>query len=225
MSVDTQILNHTKRNATMIVKRKPSDAEGVNGDIATGNTAEGPMLFAKIGNRWKSFKPKSIPARKNATFAGSLHLNTKGIFYQYDSSWIPLGTSFTTNPRYDQYVNKNGNHNERFAMLIPYNAKIKKLTARSISVLGDTTVRLFVLNDGSDDWDTNDTHASALTPSSASSSYAIEATTDIASANKEYEFFLDDTYIIPKHSLIGLWSGTTNTGQDTVWQLHLEFHE
>ena len=97
MNREQRILDHTTRDATMIVSRKPSNTEGNNGDFSVGNTAQGPMLFTKVKNKWYGFKPRTSTANRVSTFKGSIYLKnffinttdpTDGVVN--DQGWILL---------------------------------------------------------------------------------------------------------------------------------------
>ena len=52
---EERILGHNKADRTKIVRRKPHDNEGADGDFAIGDTPGGVSLFAKIKNKWYEF--------------------------------------------------------------------------------------------------------------------------------------------------------------------------
>ena len=224
MDRDLRILNNNKRDATRIVSRKPSDGEGSNGDIAMGNTAQGPMLFSKISNRWKSFKPRSVPPRQDATFEGGANL----VFISWDRTYSTdmLHLADTTAGLYGG-TQTNGGDNQEKAMLMPYNATIKRFTIRVDvgDVPENTTIALYILRNGETNWDTNSETINVHAHDSSVSSYAIEASVNIAELEKAYNILLDDGYIIPKDSLIMMFLLFEEHSAQFVANMHLEFHE
>ena len=225
MDRDLRILNNNKRDATRIVSRKPSSGEGSNGDIAVGDTAKGPMLFLKVKNRWKSLKPRSVPPRQDITFEGGVHLVYSAGVSATSIGWIRLAGTTDIHSSHGAAAT-NGNDNQELAMLMPYNATIKRFTIRATngSIPENTTIRLFILKDGETNWDTNSSTSNAG-PDSSSSSYAIEASVNIAELEKAYNILLDDGYIIPKDSLIMMFLLFEEHSAQFVANMHLEFHE
>jgi len=102
MNREQRILNHNKRDATRIVSRKPSNSEGNNGDFAVGNTAEGPMLFSKINNKWHSSKPK-----KNIELSKKQVIKKGENILHIKSQVKHLGTSSTTSLAIGGWLNIN----------------------------------------------------------------------------------------------------------------------
>ena len=95
MDREKRILDHLKADKAKIVRRKPFDSEGHNGDIAIGNTASGVSLFSKINNKWHEF---------SSDFSMERHPRVKGTawhFYEAGASddhtfFMPLNRGTTT---------------------------------------------------------------------------------------------------------------------------------
>ena len=89
-------LSTTKSYAPKIVKRKPSSAEGREGDIALGLTAKGIKLYAKLGNRWYSFSSdeqalESVKDNINASIASQYSISNLTTDRTYNANSTTLG--------------------------------------------------------------------------------------------------------------------------------------
>jgi len=72
MRREERILDHLKADKAKIVKRKPPDSEGHNGDIAIGNTPNGVSLFGKIDNKWYEFS-SNLSMERQPRVRGTAH--------------------------------------------------------------------------------------------------------------------------------------------------------
>jgi archaellum component FlaG (FlaF/FlaG flagellin family) len=59
-SREERLINYNKSYSPKIVKSKPSNLEGSEGDIAMGNTVSGMRLYIKLNNQWHAFSPTTI---------------------------------------------------------------------------------------------------------------------------------------------------------------------
>ena len=231
MNREQRILNHNKRDVTRIVSRKPSNSEGNNGDFAVGNTAQGPMLFSKANNRWYSLEPKTVPARQDATFKGSLHMKSSGI-HKYNTgvsdyfSWLQLGAwstyslsgnFFSHNFERSFEVAYPGTSSEEewtdqitHPFLLPYDTTIEGFFGRPSEFPDGVafeaikyTVEVFSLEEGKSDWDTGSSNDYIRTGGSASSSVE-RVTANFLENAKMYEFKMNNTYVYPKGSYIAM---------------------
>ena len=222
MDREQRILDYNKRDTTMIVSRKPSPSQGNNGDLAAGNTAQGPMLFSKVNNKWYSIKPRKVPARQDVTFEGAINLIYGSWIPTYAGSWLALGATFETQ-HYQQNAPKDSSDNEKLAMFLNHDTSIKNFTLRSSSAIGNTTIRLYVLEEGGSDWDTE---SGSSYIGSSGPSFVESVTVNVSEAGKLYNFKFNKEYKIPKYSLVMMHATVTTTGGTSIiYQIQLEFDE
>lgn len=250
MNREQRILDHTKRDATMIVSRKPSNTEGNNGDFAVGNTAQGPMLFGKVKNKWYSFKPRTVPAKQDEIFEGNVYI-------------VPIraeGTSASNlNPKWVSIDNDSGNNGvavmrrdvsatavgntKTLGKFLQYDTTIKDFSIRSKYDSVTVIIEILSLEAGADDWDEDSGHSATYVAylggdDDGSPGGAVSATTVVDTVNQNldekdtmYRLNIDKDYIYPKGSFMAMHlsvryqDGGTVSNMSVYGQLHLEFHE
>ena len=135
-----RLLGHNKANVTKIVSQKPSNSEGVDGDIAVGNTANGSSLFAKIKNVWYEFvSEESIESDTFVSTSSYLH----GATVVKDGNFIPLG-GLSNAPAGDLSESFQG----YTTYFLPHKARVLSLFIRSEIVLGNVQLELFSIGGG-----------------------------------------------------------------------------
>ena len=230
MNREQRILDHTTRDATMIVSRKPSNTEGNNGDFAVGNTAQGPMLFTKVKNKWYGFKPRTSTANRVSTFKGSIYLKnffinttdpTDGVVN--DQGWILL---FESSPLMNRHaegqfqsswntsiVNGWKDMND-IPYFLPEDCTIKFIySVPSIDsseggtfVPGSTsTLYIFSLESGMVSWDSDETNIALDSPT------LVDTTTATMKVNHTlFEYEINTKKVYPKGSHIAFYIKNVN---------------
>ena len=99
-STSERLLEYNKAQSPIVVRRKPSQSDGSEGDIVLSNEVEGIKMYAKINNRWHSFSSDEIkPVRKELFFIhGGWYGNDGG-----EDAYIPLRMTGSTTGSEEDY--------------------------------------------------------------------------------------------------------------------------
>jgi hypothetical protein len=81
-----RLLQHKNAPITKIVNRKPDRSEGVEGDIAVGNTRDGIKLYIKTGNKWNTFSPDTGPLSRYSSKDYTTNRTITGITSALDTT-------------------------------------------------------------------------------------------------------------------------------------------
>jgi len=148
MNREERILDHNKANVTKIVTKKPSNAEGSNGDINIGNTANGTSLFAKIKNKWYEFSSNESFSDRPTIIKGSMSIvHGCAISGGYGASTLAfLGMNGNDDVRQEITSALQMDH----VMILPYPCRVISLTMRSEVYMGVTSVYLWSAQSGAD---------------------------------------------------------------------------
>ena len=145
MDREKRILDHLKADKAKIVRRKPFDSEGHNGDIAIGNTASGVSLFSKINNKWHEF---------SSDFSMERHPRVKG------TAWHFYEAGASDDHTFFMPLNGGGNvHNiisggtstdysASHVLLLPFDTRVLTMSLWGAPVLGSVTVSVYNVPNG-----------------------------------------------------------------------------
>ncbi len=215
MDREVRILGNQSMDAIRIVRRKPFETEGRNGDLAMGTTSKGAVLYGKYNNKWYSFSSKiegrpSVPTRKslNGIFVGSL-MNGFG-------PYLPFGTYDTSlNPTYWSDVSDN---RYQFLFIMPKRGYVRRILSRVPNALGSEapTAYIYGYKDGSD------------MPSDSSTYLVDSASVSFNEADKVYVFTLNqDLYIKQNDCLFVYINLPDGEGSNRRWThfVQIEYYE
>ena len=208
MNRDIRVLQNNKADVTKIVTQKPSNSEGVDGDIAVGNTANGSSLFAKIKNVWYEFSSNESFGDSAPRVQGSVSFIFGGYTDTGTSNFIPIGRHFDEVGTTDG----SGTANQAVALLLPYDCRIISITLRSTAVLGDSNVKIYSAPDGANINSSATTH---LIETSATVSCSVAHTT--------YRFDFSGHYTLPANNIAQFQLTTTNNQVNVNYILTLDY--
>lgn len=199
---ETRILEHNKADAMKIVSRKPSDTEGIEGDISIGSTANGVSLFAKIGNKWYEFSSNESIEKSNLRVKGSVSYVYGGYTDDGHSNFLPMNGSWVERTSIDEtYQGQN-------TMLLPYDCRVLSITVRSDVALGSTYFYLWHSSDGNN-----------IDSSDTSTRGELSDTINCSAANTAYTFQFSGAYEIPAKSNLAVQinpNGGSNLGDHVL---------
>lgn len=207
MNRGTRILEHNKADAMKIVSRKPSDTEGIEGDISVGSTANGVSLFAKIGNKWYEFSSNESFGDSTPRVQGSISYLIGGFADSGTSNFLPVGRHF-----YETGSMSSGSSDYSNALLLPYDCRVLNLSVRATTALGASTAAIWTAVDGAN-INSGDTSYRAETSSSVNCS----------EANKGYNFAFSGGYKIPAKSVLAIQLNTANSQTKVSFVLTLDY--
>jgi hypothetical protein len=152
----SKLLDSFKGNRISIIKSRPIDSEGAEGDIRIGATPDGNKIYAKIANQWHIFSPDASRINKQLDI-----INTGAHIDSTSERWIPL--------RNEAEETAGTNHNESIGYIFAYSGRVKKILVRSEAICGATVLKIYKA--------VNKTESPATVVSSTSVTMAVANTT------------------------------------------------
>ena len=148
MDRESRLLSHNKANYTRLVTQKPSNAEGANGDFAVGSTANGIALFAKINNIWYEFAADVAMEEVSRVAGTAWHIyNAFNNDHNDHTFFVALNRSTNT---YGSLTSGDvSDFTSSHCLLLPYDTRVISMSVWGQPVLGDVTVSIHNVPNGS----------------------------------------------------------------------------
>ena len=210
MNRDIRVLQNNKADATKIVTQKPSNSEGVNGDIAVGNTANGSSLFAKIKNAWYEFSSNESFGDSVPRVQGSVSYIFGGFTENGTDNFLPIGRHFYEIGQAS--VDGSGASNYSAALLLPYDCRIISVSLRSTVVLGNSNVKIYSAPDGAN-----------VTASSTTHLIETSETISCSTAHTVYRYNFSGHYTLPAGNIVLFRLITANNQVNVNFTLTLDY--
>tara|TARA_R100000458_G_C8221167_1_gene205479 strand:+ start:169 stop:807 length:639 start_codon:yes stop_codon:yes gene_type:complete len=208
MNREERMLYNKKADVTKLVKMKPGNGEGKNGDLAVGNTANGTSLFAKISNKWYEFSSEESLGAFSQRITGSVSYEFGGYDDSGTGNFLTIGQHFSETSASPG----DGTTNEAISLLLPYDCKIISLTVRSIVALGASTFKVYSAPDGAN-----------IDVSSTAHLVETSESVNASSANTAYTFNLKANYKLPAGNIAQFYLTTTGNQNHLNYVLTLDY--
>ena len=208
MNRDIRVLQNNKADATKIVTQKPSNSEGVNGDIAVGNTANGSSLFAKIKNVWYEFSSNESFGDSIPRVQGSVSYIFGGFTENGTSNFLPIGRHFHESGS----MGGSGTENYSNALLLPYDCRVISISLRSTVVLGNSTIKIYSVPDNANVDSTSTTHL-----------IETSETISCSTAHTVYRYNFSGHYTLQAGNLVAFQLTTGNNQVNVGFTLTLDY--